>query len=293
MEVTYISNYPYFDQLWNLVSDDPCDNDLTDEMKDLLKDHPLDRSYLFISNDDSKVISVNHLGILKHTIGENPSCWSYAHTSGPIKETPGRGPLFVIPDLEILNRGILDLVGNIFGHSSEDDHTEAYWKIIYSLYDHKLQIGDIVHIPVYDAYSMDHDDIYFYLLIYDGSKLIHPKECDNYGSIPPKGITFPDFPLEHFAPLGRSGNLLGGFRWVTEDIVRQYNQAEILSETYLRDDNEPYYIIKVLNINGENYYFVGKENEYPVEIRQIHIDYPDDYIDDDELRDIEYVLFFN
>lgn len=132
-------------------------------------------------------------GILKHTIGENPSCWSYAAVSGPIQETVGRGPVFEILDIDVFNAGILDIVGNVFGYSKED-HTEVYQKIINC----ELKLGDMVHIPVYDAYSMDHDDIYFYLLIYDGTKLVQPGYGDDYGTVPPKEVAFPDFSLEYF-----------------------------------------------------------------------------------------------
>ena len=300
MMVTYINDPTYFDQLWDLVPEDPCNNSITDDMIVLLPRAFLELkpgffdnemkivpngSYLLIS--DKRVISFHSNAILKQIIEEDPACWKFANTNGTMEEITGRGPIYAITDAQLLEKGILSLVDNIF---KPIDHTEEYMQIL----GHELKIGDMVHISVYDAYSIDHNDIYFHLLIYDGIKLEIPKFEDNYGAIPPKEMAFPDFSIEHFSPLGRSGDLIGGYRWVTKDIISQYNEAEIFSETFFsfggQKDCEPDFVIKILSINDKIYYFVGVENQYPIEKRQIYIDGPSGYIKDDELSGVPYIL---
>ena len=146
----------------------------------------------------------------------------------------------------------------------------------------------MVHIPVYDMYSFDHGDIYHHVLIYDGNELIYPEEGDDYGFCPPEQCAFPDFPLEYHSPLGRSGRFMRGFRWVTSEIMRKYNAA---MPADIKPDSG--YYIKVLTIDGHDYYFVGDELTYEAEPRQIMIDEPCNYTDEDETLDVdEYFLAF-
>lgn len=69
--------------------------------------------------------------------------------------------------------------------------------------------------------------------------------------------------------------------------------AEILKEIYYFGDNEPDHFIKALNINDRTYYFIGEEENYPVEITKIHIEEMFDHTDDEnKLDDVEYALVF-
>jgi hypothetical protein len=281
MSVIYIENPENFDEIWNLVSDDPDYCDIDDEIISLLPQEVMfnlsynklspSGYYLLISRGESvRVIGFDSDSIKKHTIGEDPLCWNYAAVSGPIN--CDSGPIYVISDIDLLNKGIMDLILNY------RNHTKEYQEIIQD----ELKLGDMVHIPVYDYYSKDHYDIYFHILIYNGKELVRAEEISNYGSITPKETPFPMFPLEHFTPLGRSGGLLEEFRWVTSEVVEQYNNAPTLMMSY--DDH-----VKELIINNERYYFVGDE-KYPVQMTQIEIvDSSDDvYVECDE-----YVLMFH
>lgn len=288
MAVTYINDPDYFDILWSMISSYPNHCCFTDEMRALLPDEMVtqlgpDSYYLLVSkNNNIRVISFDMNSIAKHAIGQNPAAWSHTKV-GPIKESPGRGPVYVILDLDLLDMGILNIVKyQGFASKVTQVHAEGYRMIIRNRYHQELKLGDMVHIPVYDTYSVNHCDIYYAILIYDGKELVYPEEGNDYGFLAPKETPFPIFSLEHFAPLGRSGNLVECFRWVTAGVVKQYNEAAINKYVESNQYNDDPYYIKIIVIDGRAYHLVASSETCPVELSLVRIDKLRNYLPENE-----------
>ena len=126
-------------------------------------------------------------------------------------------------------------------------------------------------------------------MVYNGENLVFPKNIDNYGSCPPLECTFPEFDIEFFTPLGRSGELMGGFRWITKKIVDLYNEADIL----LEENEYDHFYVKILNINGQDYYFAGKYSTYHENVPlMVSIDDPTVNSETEALGELPYLINF-
>lgn len=202
--MTYVVNPTGFHDLWNMISDDPEENLLTPEMINILppavecsvrriseveksQKRPIATYVLISESDPIRIINVSEDTVRKHEIGKNPAAWSYTNHNVPIPETPGRGPVYTISDIKLLEAGIFNIIDNSYNLDKEvPNHAGIYAQIVKDIYNHDLQLGDMVYIPVYDHYSGDHDDIYYFVLVFNGQNLVRPKEMDDYACIPPK-----------------------------------------------------------------------------------------------------------
>lgn len=303
--VIYIESPDNFEELWNLVSDDPNENIISDEMvklfpekvnnltvdsntKGIDPDHsgkksghytPYKFGYytLYDKNENTGVIRVIGIGIeliVKHTIGENPSCWKFADNCGPIKRIDGTGPITVVDDKRLFDDGILNLIGGAYPGYDPDIAPLEYDGYYLGYMQEMPWLGNMIHIPVYDTYSNDHGDIYRCILIWNNKhEFKRAKPMCNYGFLPPSSCSFPHFSMEHFSPLGRSGEMHCGFRWISGRIINGYNMAETLKE-----DGGSF--LKKIEVNYKSYYFCGEKEYYPSKVKRVvHIQYLQDHFE--------------